>query len=49
MKGQRFRLRRANGSVQTGTTDDQGRSPVLDTANQAELLTVEVLRRAVSS
>jgi type VI secretion system secreted protein VgrG len=49
MKGQRFRLRRADGSVQTGTTDDRGRSPVLDTASQAELLTVEVLRQTISS
>jgi len=49
MKNQAFRIRRANGQLQSGTTDDQGRSPLLDTATQAERLSVEILRSAIQS
>jgi type VI secretion system secreted protein VgrG len=49
MKQQGFRLRRADGSLQSGVTDANGRSPILDTASKEELLTVEVLRESVAS
>ena len=49
MKNQAFRLRRADGGVQSGTTDANGRSPILDTASKEELLTVELLREQVTS
>lgn len=49
MKQQAFRLRRADGSVQSGVTDANGRSPMLDTASKEELLTVELLRESVVS
>ena len=44
MANQPFRIRRANGLVQTGTTDAQGRSPLLDTASKSERLSIEILR-----
>jgi len=49
MKHQAFRIRRANGAIQTGTTDANGRSPLLDTANAAETLTIEVLRSSIKT
>jgi len=49
MKNQAFRVRRANGTLQSGVTDAHGRSPVLDTASQAELLTVQVQRHAANT
>jgi len=44
MANQPFRIRRADGQVQTGQTDAQGRSPLLDTASKSERLSVEILR-----
>ena len=44
MADQPFRIRRANGQVQTGSTDAQGRSPLLETASTSERLSIEVLR-----
>jgi len=35
--------------LQSGVTDAHGRSPVLDTASQAELLTVQVQRHAANT
>jgi len=49
MKRQAFRLRRADGSLHSGVTDANGRSPVLDTASKEELLTVELVRESVVS
>lgn len=49
MKNQAFRIRRANGALQSGVTDANGRSPLLDTASQAELLTVQVQRPAANA
>jgi uncharacterized protein (DUF2345 family) len=49
MKHQAFRLRRAEGSVLSGVTDANGRSPLLDTASKQELLTLELLRESVVS
>ena len=43
VKNKRFTIRRANGSTVTATTDAEGRSPVLDTANKQELLSVSIL------
>lgn len=44
MADQTFRLRRVSGQVQTGTTDAQGRSPLLDTATHAERMSLEIVR-----
>lgn len=49
LKQQAFRLRRADGSLLSGVTDANGRSPVLDTASKEELLTVELVRESVVS
>ena len=49
MKQQAFRIRQSNGSVLSGVTDANGRSPILDTASKEELLTVELIREAVTS
>ena len=49
MANQPFRIRRANGQVQTGSTDAQGRSPLLDTASKSERLSVEILRAQIKS
>ena len=49
MANQPFRIRRANGQVQTGTTNAQGRSALLDTASKPERLSVEVLRAQIKA
>jgi uncharacterized protein (DUF2345 family) len=49
MKQQAFRIRQSNGSVLSGVTDANGRSPILDTASKEELLTIELIREAVTS
>lgn len=43
VKNKRFTIRRADGSRLTAMTDSEGRSPVLDTANKQEILSVEIL------
>lgn len=49
MANQPFRIRRANGQLQTGSTDAQGRSPLLDTASKSERLSVEILRAQLTA
>ena len=43
IKNRRFRIRRADGSLQQGTTDSAGHSPLLDSATKSELLSVTIL------
>lgn len=49
MKQQAFRIRQSNGSLLSGVTDANGRSPILDTASKEELLTVELVRKSMTS
>ncbi|MEN3109828.1 type VI secretion system Vgr family protein [Uliginosibacterium paludis] len=44
VSNRRFKIRRQSGAIQTGSTDADGRSPVLDTATAEERLRVQVLR-----
>lgn len=46
VKNRQFSILRANGSRQRGTTDANGRSPLLDSASKAELLSVIILPEA---
>lgn len=46
VKNRRFRIRRADGSLQQGVTDVQGRSSLLDSATKSELLSLNILPEA---
>jgi len=43
VKNRRFSILRSDGGRQAGTTDANGRSPLLDSATKTELLSVNIL------